>query len=554
MEKPWIKHYDASVPAHLNYPAEPLFWFLRQAAKRFPAQSCTIFNDLSISYMRMEQLSNRLAKQLVRLGVCKGDRVGLCMPNIPQFVLGFYAILKAGGVVVALNPMYKRSEMSFQLADAGVEMVLCHTGAVPVLREVEQGGIAMRRIITRVEDADFLAAELEGQYLSTKPDQVAGEIGLMEMLQFGDEDEVPEVEVTPDDPAVFQYSGGTTGTPKGAIGLHRNLVANTIQFRAWLAGMQEGQETVLTAIPLYHVYGMVIAMSMGIALGARLILTLDPRNFTDLLEKIERYRPSIFPGVPGLYHGINQHPDVQVGKYDLSSIRACISGSAPLLRDVKERFETLTGGKLVEGYGLSEAPTATHCNPLLGENRTGSIGLPLPDVEARIVDLEAGWKDVPIGTPGELIVRGPQIMAGYHNRLEENKLAVRDGWLYTGDVARMDADGYFYLVDRLKEVIKAGGYQVWPREVEEVIVQHPAVLETGVAGVIRPGRGETVKAWVVLKPGATCTSEEIQWWCEQQLVQYKSPTEVEFVERLPRTGVGKLLRRELVRMDQERGK
>jgi len=285
-----------------------------------------------------------------------------------------------------------------------------------------------------------------------------------------------------------------------------------------------------------------------------LILTLDPRNLTDLFEKIERYRPSIFPGVPGLYHGINQHPDVQAGKYDLSSIRACISGSAPLLRDVKERFETLTGGKLVEGYGLSEAPTATHCNPLLGENRTGSIGLPLPDVEARIVDLEAGWKDVPIGNLGELIIRGPQIMAGYHNCPEENKLAVRDGWLFTGDVARMDSDGYFYLVDRLKEVIKAGGYQVWPREVEEVIVQHPAVLETGVAGVIRHGRGETVKAWVVLKPGATCTSEEIQWWCEQHLVQYKSPTEVEFVERLPRTGVGKLLRRELKRMDQERGK
>ena len=244
MDKPWTKHYDAGVPIHVNYPAEPLFWFLRQAAKRFPARSCTIFNDLSISYMRMEQLSNRLAKRLVRLGVCKGDRVGLCMPNIPQFVLGFYAILKAGGVVVALNPMYKRSEMSFQLADAGVEMVLCHTGAVPVLREVEQGGIAMRRIITRVEDADFLAAELEGQYLSTKPDQVAGEISFLELLQFGDDEEYTEVEVTPDDPAVFQYSGGTTGTPKGAIGLHRNLVANTIQFRAWLAGMQDGQETV----------------------------------------------------------------------------------------------------------------------------------------------------------------------------------------------------------------------------------------------------------------------------------------------------------------------
>jgi long-chain acyl-CoA synthetase len=553
MEKPWTKHYDADVPAHLKYPAEPLFWFLRQAANRFPSNTCTIFNDLCISYARMEQLSNRLAKRLVGMGLRKGDRVGLCMPNIPQFVMSFYAILKAGGVVVALNPMYKQAEMSFQLADAGVELVLCHTGALPVLREVEQGGIAMRRVVTRLEDADFLAAGLEGQFLSNITDQIAGEIDLMELLQSDNNDSPPEVEVTPDDSAVFQYSGGTTGIPKGAIGLHRNLVANTIQFRTWLAGMQEGRETVLTAIPLYHVYSMVIAMSMGIALGARLILIVDPRNFTDLLEKIEQYRPSIFPGVPGLYHGINQHPGVLMGKYDLRSIRACISGSAPLIRDVKERFETLTGGKLVEGYGLSEAPTATHCNPLLGENRTGSIGLPLPDVEARIVDLEDGWTDVPNGSAGELIVRGPQIMAGYHNNPKENQMALRDGWLFTGDVATMDSNGYFYLVDRKKEVIKAGGFQVWPREVEEVIVQHPKVLEVGVAGVMRPGRGETVKAWVVLKQGAICSAEEIQWWCEQHMVQYKSPTEVEFVERLPRTGVGKLLRRELVRMDQGRG-
>jgi long-chain acyl-CoA synthetase len=253
-----------------------------------------------------------------------------------------------------------------------------------------------------------------------------------------------------------------------------------------------------------------------------------------------------------LYHGINQHPDVQAGKYDLSSIRACISGSAPLLREVKDQFERLTGGKLVEGYGLSEAPTATHCNPIIGENRTGSIGLPLPDVEARIVSLDDGWTDLEIGQPGELIVRGPQIMAGYHNRPEENNLVLREGWLFTGDVAQMDADGYFYLVDRKKEVIKAGGYQVWPREVEEVIAKHPAVLEVGVAGVLRPGRGETVKAWVVLRPAFPCTEEEIQWWCEQSLARFKVPVEVEFLARLPRSGVGKLLRRELIRMDRIR--
>jgi len=552
MEKPWVRQYDPAVPEHLEYPDVPLYYFLEQSSRNFPNQACTIFNDLSISYLRMEQLSNRLAHRFVTLGILKGERVGLCMPNIPQFVLTFYAILKAGGVVVALNPMYKRAEMSFQLADAGVQTVICHAGALPVLREVEQAGIPQRRIITRVEDADFLAAGLEDQFSSSISDQLTGEIGLLEFLQPLGNDGRPDVEVNQNDPAVFQYSGGTTGIPKGAIGLHRNLVANTVQFRTWLTGMQEGEETILTAIPLYHVYGMVIAMSMGIALGARLILTVDPRNFQDLLEKIDRYHPTIFPGVPGLYHGINQYPDVQAGNYNLSSIRACISGSAPLLREVKEKFETLTGGKLVEGYGLSEAPTATHCNPILGENRTGSIGLPLPDVEARIVDLEDGQVEMLAGEAGELIVRGPQIMAGYHNHPEETELVLRDGWLFTGDVARMDTEGYFYLVDRKKEVIKAGGYQVWPREVEEVISDHPAVLEAGVAGVMRPGKGETIKAWVVLKPGISINEEEIQWWCTQYLARFKTPAEIEFLEKLPRTGVGKLLRRELVRMDRER--
>jgi len=551
MEKPWVKHYDPGVPEHLNYPDQPLFGFLEQSARRFPERACTIFNDRVISYQQMEQLSNRLARQLVNLGVCKGERVGLCMPNIPQHVLAFYGILKAGGVVAALNPLYKQAEMSFQLADAGVKTVLCHSAALPVLREVEAAGLIHRRIVTQVEDADLLAGAGEELIENHQPAQPVGEIGLLELLQqAGEEDTSPAVPVQPGDPAVFQYSGGTTGIPKGAIGLHRNLTANSVQFRTWLAG-REGCETILTVIPLYHVYGMVIAMSMGVSLGARLVLCMDPRNLTDVLEKIDRYQPSIFPGVPGLYHAINQHPEVKAGRYDLHSIRACISGSAPLLQEVKDTFEALTGGKLVEGYGLSEAPTATHCNPIQGENRNGSIGLPLPDVEARIVDLETGQTELPVGEAGELIVRGPQVMAGYHQHPEEDALSLRQGWLYTGDVARMDAAGYFYLVDRKKEVIKAGGIQVWPREVEEVISRHPAVLEAGVAGVIRPGRGETVKAWVVLKPGAACSQMEIQDWCDEHLARYKSPAEVEFIGKLPRTGVGKLLRRELIRLDRE---
>ena len=352
-------------------------------------------------------------------------------------------------------------------------------------------------------------------------------------------------------PIIFQYSGGTTGIPKAAIGLHRNLVANTLQFRAWLGGLTDGEETVLAAIPLFHVYGMVIAMSLGIALGATLVLIPDPRDLPMILMSIERYKATLFPGVPTMYQAIIQNSDVLAGKYDLKSIRACISGAAPLLPEVKLKFEEITGGKLLEGYGLSEAPTATHCNPLDGENRTGSIGLPLPDVEAAIIDLADGVTLLQSGESGELIIRGPQVMHGYHNKTEETSLAIRDGWLYTGDIAKMDADGYFYLVGRKKELIKVGGFQVWPREIEEVIASHPRVLECAVAGV--PGKDlvEVVKAWVVPKGAEAITVDEIKTWCDQRLARYKVPVDVEVIHKLPRTTVGKILKRELVRQTLE---
>jgi long-chain acyl-CoA synthetase len=365
------------------------------------------------------------------------------------------------------------------------------------------------------------------------------------------------VEVGPEDVCLFQYSGGTTGTSKGAIALHRNVVANTLQIRYWMPNLVEGQEVLLMAIPLFHVYGMVAGMNFSMATGATMVMVPNARDLHDLLENIQKYRPSIFPGVPTLYNAINNHPDVQAGKYNLSSIKACISGSAPLLRETKERFEALTGGKVFEGYGLSEAPTATHCNPLLGENRTGSIGLPLPDVDAKIISLDDGKTEMPVGEIGELVIRGPQVFKGYHNMPTETENALRDlgdgggPWLFTGDIARMDEDGYFYIVDRKKELIKPGGYQVWPREVEEVIAAHPKVLEVAVAGIPDPYRGETVKAWIVLKPGESATEEEIKAWCKERLAPYKVPTHYEFRNELPKTTVGKILRRELVRQHKE---
>ena len=305
------------------------------------------------------------------------------------------------------------------------------------------------------------------------------------------------------------------------------------------------------AIPLFHVYGMVAGMLFAIRTGAAMVMIPNPRDLKDVLTNIQKYKTTIFPGVPTLYNAINNHPDVLAGKYNLSSIKACVSGSAPLMRETKEKFEALTGGVVFEGYGLSEAPTATHCNPLLGENRTGSIGLPLPDVDCRIVSLDDSVTDLEVGEIGELAVKGPQVMKGYHNMPTETANTLREGWLYTGDIARMDEDGYFYIVDRKKELIKPGGYQVWPREVEEVISEHPKVLEVGVAGVPDPYRGETVKAWVVLKPEQTMTEDDVKAWCSDRLAKYKVPSQVEFRSELPKTTVGKILRRELVREHKE---
>ena len=366
----------------------------------------------------------------------------------------------------------------------------------------------------------------------------------------------PQLDIGPDDTALFQYSGGTTGISKGAIALHRNVVANTLQMKEWITTAEEGKETVLMAIPLFHVYGMVAGMNFALVSGASLVMIPNARDIPDVLENINKYHPTIFPGVPTLYNAINNHPAVKAGKINLRSIKACISGSAPLMRETKERFEELSGGKVFEGYGLSEAPTATHCNPLMGVNKTGSIGMPMSDVDCKIISLDDGETEIALGEIGELVVNGPQVMKGYHNMPTETANSLRrlkDGkiWLFTGDIARMDEDGYFYIVDRKKELIKPGGFQVWPREVEEAIAAHPKVLEVGVAGIPDPYRGETVKAWIVLKPGQTATADEIKAFCKERLAAYKVPTHYEFRTELPKTTVGKILRRELVKQNKE---
>lgn len=555
-ERPWVKQYDKGVPATLDYPKIPLFGLLEEAARKYPNSPCTIFKGAQVTYQEMNALTDRLAAGLASLGVKKGDRVGIFMPNTPQFVMAYFAVLKLGGIVVATNPLYSAREIEHQVNDAGIQVMLVMSNFYNLIKEVQPKTGIRTLVVTNLKEAlppilaflFGLTKEKKGGFRVTL---AQGDVWMKDLIERFKPEDRPKVAVGPDDLALFQYSGGTTGISKGAVALHRNLVANTMMMRAWLVNCEEGHETVLMAIPMFHVYGMVAGMCFATRMGAAMVMIPNPRDLKDVLDNIQKYKTTVYPGVPTMYNAINNHPDVKARKYDLSTIKACISGSAPLMRETKERFEALTGGKLVEGYGMSETPTATHCNPLFGKNPPGSIGLPLPDVEARIISLDDETTVMPVGEVGELVVRSPNVMNGYHNMPTETQNSLRDGWLYTGDIARMDEDGFFYIVDRKKELIKPGGYQVWPREVEEVIASNPKVLEVGVAGIPDPYRGETVKAWVVLKPGETASEEDIRNWCKERMAKFKVPTHVEFRGELPKTTVGKILRRELVRQHKE---
>ena len=561
-DRPWLSHYDRGVPSTVEIPEAPLFYFLEEAARKYPDRACTIFKGAVISYKEMNTLTDHMAAALKEMGVKKGDRVGIFMPNTPQFVIAYFGILKAGGVVVAVNPTYPPDEVLTPVSDAKIEIMFTLTKFYGVLKAVRERSKLKKIIVSNIKETlppllrvlfTFAKEKKEGHHLDSLTE---GDVWMKDLLKKHENSPKPNIQVTPDDIALFQYSGGTTGIPKGAVALHRNVVANTMQMRAWFVNCVEGQEIFLMGIPLFHVYGMVAGMSLAMTLGASMVMVPNARDLKDVLENISKHKTTIFPGVPLLYNAINNHPDVKTGKYNLSSIKACISGSAPLMRETKEQFEKLTGGKVFEGYGLSEAPTATHCNPLMGVNKTGSIGMPLPNVEVKIISLDDGETEMAQGEIGEIAIHGPQVMKGYHNMPTETTNTLRrmkDGrtWLFTGDIARMDEDGYFYIVDRKKELIKPGGFQVWPREVEEAISSHPKILEVGVGGIPDPNRGEAVKAWVVVKPGENITVEELRAYCKEHLAPYKVPSHIEFRDELPKTTVGKILRRELVRQHKE---
>jgi long-chain acyl-CoA synthetase len=508
-----------------------------------------------LTYRQLMSEVDRFAAALTALGVRRGDRVALMLPNLPQFVIGFYGALKIGAIVVNTNPQYTGREIEHQFSDAGAETVVMLSYLYPRLQEVQPRTAVKRVIITDVPDYVpaplnlLVKRTLQKQGLMVDVPPADGVYHFRPLLNAHPE-APPPVQVSTDDVALFQYTGGTTGIPKAAMLTHYNLVANTLQTRGWMATLEEGKERMMGAIPFFHVYGMTVAMSLGIYIAGELVLLPNPRPIENVMKTIHREKATIYPGVPSMYVGIINHPNVR--QYDLHSVKACISGAAPLPMDVQIKFGEITGGRLVEGYGLTEAAPVTHCNPIYGERRKGSIGLPFPNVEAKIMDYET-FVEKPVGQDGELWLRGPQVMKGYWNKPDETAVTVtEDGWLRTGDIARVDADGYFYIVDRLKDIIIASGFNIIPREVEEVLFEHPKVQEAVVAGVPDMYRGETVKAYIVLKPGETATPDEIIAFCKERLAAFKTPKHVEFRSELPKTMVGKFLRRVLVEEEKRK--
>jgi long-chain acyl-CoA synthetase len=541
-EKPWLEKFDNGVLPHIQYPDMCLHEMFFLSAEKYQDKSCLYYEGREITYEEASSLVKDIAKALIEMGIQPGERIGLILPNIPEFMFAYYAVLAAGAVVVPLNIAYTVPELEKQVKRTQIRMIF---GWKQRASDLEQliSPCNVKKII--LCDGKFLEADNRKRITETNI-QTPNVINFKDLKNFSPVNQkLPAIKNHRE--ALFQFSGGTTGTPKAAVALHKNIIANVYQFRNWLISLKDGEEQFLTVIPLSHVYGMVIGLNVGIAMGATINLISDPRNTQKILETIQKREITFYPGVPAMYHAINQNEEVKSGKYDLRSVKVCISGSAPLLPQIREQFERSTGGKLVEGYGLSEAPTATHCNPILGENRNGSIGLPLPDVECKIVETE-GLS----GGVGELWIKGPQVMSHYHEEPEETKRAFSNGWLRTGDIARMDNDGYFYIIGRKKDLIKVGGLQVWPQEVEEAILLNAEVKEVVVAGVPDPEKGERIKAWVVVKDGQKITPELIKANCVKEIAHFKIPSRIEFLDEIPKTMVGKVLRRELVAREMEK--
>jgi long-chain acyl-CoA synthetase len=534
--KPWYSLWPKNVPKNLEYPKVPLYEILEKTAKEHPEKAAIAYFDGEITYRELDSLSTKFAAALAALGDKKGDRVAIFLPNIPQFVIAYYGVLKAGAVLTAISPLHKEREVEHQLSDSEAETIVTLDSLYPIVEKVWRKTKLKNIVVTSAEE--YASKTTVVPKVKPKPNVYFFQELLKETAKL------PRVSINPtDDLAALQYTGGTTGTAKGAMLTHLNLVSNAVAFAAWIKGTAD--ETFLTALPLFHIYGMTTSMNVPISSAAKMVLLpkFDP---TTVLEIIQRHKVTVFCGVPTMYSVLLTNPEL--GKFDLTSIRVCISGASPLPPQVQKKFMQITGGFLAEGYGLTEASPVTHCNPVDKTMRTvrvGSIGLPLPDTDAQIVDVETGEKTLGTGETGELAVKGPQVMKGYWRKPEETALVLRNRWLLTGDIARMDTDGYFYITDRKKDLIKYKDYSVYPRELEDVLYEHPAVKLCAVVGKPTPVVGEIPKAFIVLKDGAKATEAEIMAFIKEKVAPYKAVREVEFREELPVSAAGKVLRRVL---------
>src|SRR5213596_609625 len=552
LERPWLGSWPEGVPKSIDYPEIPVHELLRRAAKEFGGRPAITFYGKSISYRDLDAAADRFAAGLRRIGVLPGDLVSLVLPNTPHFVVAFFAVLRTGGIVVQTNPLYTPRELEGLWTDAGVGTVVTLDLFWHNVSKARANAGVKRVVVCDV--GEFLKAPLRQLYPIKKrrdlkkqghwPLDIPHETGIHRFADLArtPASPPPETRASLDDVAVLQYTGGTTGTSKGAMLTNRNLIANAMQVAAWFSAGSPSRDKLLGAIPLFHVYGLTAVMLFSVVVGIEVVLYPNPREIGAILKLINKTKPSLFPGVPTMYIAILRHP--KLAKYDLRSIRACISGAAPLPNEVRKQFEAATGGRLVEGYGLTEASPVTHCNPLKGVVKE-CIGIPCPDTDARVVDPDDPSRELAQGDVGELAVRGRQVLKGYWHQPEETATVLRDGWLLTGDLARMDEDGYLYIVDRKKDMILCSGYNVYPREVEEVLFMHPAVAQAAAIGVPDPYRGESVKAFVVLKAGTTAPADEIIAFCRERLAPFKVPKQVEFTNELPISLVGKVLRREL---------
>ncbi|MFA9558670.1 long-chain-fatty-acid--CoA ligase [Evansella sp. AB-rgal1] len=554
-EKPWYQFYPKEIPKSVDYEVASLQSYLQSAAEKYPQKVALHFMGKELTYSEVYESALKLANQLRSLGVEQGDRVAIMLANTPQAVISYYGALFAGAIVVQTNPLYVEREIEHQMIDSGAKVMICLDLVYPRVAKVKEKTHLEHIIVTGIKDYLPFPKNLIYPFIQKKNTGIKVELqyngrlhSFVDVIEKGVAEEI-ELTINPkEDLALLQYTGGTTGPAKGVMLTHYNLVVNTQQCQVWMYDMKEGEEVILAALPFFHVYGMTTVMNLSIRLGFKMIIMpkFEPK---DILKAIEKHKATLYPGAPTMYIGLLNHPDIK--KHDLSSIKACISGSAPLPLEVQTKFEEATKGRLVEGYGLTETAPVAVANLIWEHRKTGSIGLPWPDTDVAILSAETGDFAGP-NEIGEIVIQGPQVMKGYWNKPEDTQATFKGDWFLSGDMGYMDEDGFFYIVDRKKDMIIAGGFNIYPREIEEVLYEHEDIQEACVIGVPDPYRGETVKAFIVLKDGRSLSEGDIEEFCRTHLAAYKIPRLYEFRDELPKTMVGKVLRRVLVEEEKKK--